>query len=62
MFSTVRSIASQSLHTAFSPPALTASLYTAQNTDDTMSGHRPAQVRSATLFTRARAHITRHST
>uniref|UniRef100_A0A7S4BQC0 Uncharacterized protein n=1 Tax=Chrysotila carterae TaxID=13221 RepID=A0A7S4BQC0_CHRCT len=62
MFSTVHSIASQSLHTAFSPPALTASHYTAQNTDDMMSGHRPAHVRSATLFTRARAHITRHST
>uniref|UniRef100_A0A7S4F4J9 Uncharacterized protein n=1 Tax=Chrysotila carterae TaxID=13221 RepID=A0A7S4F4J9_CHRCT len=61
MFSTVHSIASQSLHTAFSPPALTASHTIAQDTDDIRSNHRPAHVRSATLFTRARALIPRHS-
>eukprot|EP00965_Chrysotila_dentata_P072599 2398532-Pleurochrysis_carterae.AAC.1 len=61
MFKTVHSIAAQSLHTTFASPVLTTSHCTAQDTDDFMSSHRPAHVRSATLFTRARAQITRHN-
>eukprot|EP00965_Chrysotila_dentata_P151480 5005885-Pleurochrysis_carterae.AAC.1 len=42
MFKTVHTLATQSLHTTFVVPVLTRSCSTAQDTDDRMSGHRPA--------------------